>query len=319
MLRSLLISLSKAEWARKAVSQKGIARNAASRFVAGETLEVALLAVKRLNARGINATLDQLGEHTSTPEEAQAATENILDIYPAIEKAGVRANVSIKLTQIGLAVDRVLAAENLFQICKASQNAGSFIRIDMEDSPWVDDTLNLFLEMRQEHGFRGVGVVIQAYLYRSVEDVTRIVQVGGRIRLCKGAYQEPANIAYARKSDVNANYDRLARLLMDAALSTGVGLSEDGKIPPVPALATHDPERITRAKEYARQIGLSPAGLEFQMLYGIRRDLQEQLISEGYLVRVYTPFGTQWYPYFVRRLAERPANLWFFVSNFIKK
>jgi len=319
MLRSFLIYLSQAAWARHIVTRWGFAWRAASRFVAGEELQDAIQAIKTLNSSGIDATLDHLGEHTSNPAEAETATQAILDILQAIDQSEVRANVSIKLTQIGLSVDPDLCARNLQTILEYAQQRGNFVRIDMEDSPWTEPTLNMYRRMLAEHGLTNTGVVIQAYLYRSEEDVAHIAGQGGRIRLCKGAYQEPAEIAFPKKSDVDQNYDHLTEILIDKALQNGAPcLSQDGKTPPIPAIATHDPPRIEHAKAYARQKRLPDNALEFQMLYGIRRDLQEQLVQEGYPVRVYVPYGTEWYPYFTRRLAERPANLWFFLSNLFK-
>lgn len=320
MLRSLLIYLSKAGWARRIVTRWKFAWRAASRFVAGEKVEDAIRAIRELNAKGINATLDHLGEHTTNPEEARRATEDILRAIDAIEVAGVNANVSIKLTQIGLALDKDLCAENLCRILQYATERGNFVRIDMEDSPCVDDTLELYFRMRQECQLTNVGVVIQAYLYRSEQDVRRIVEQGGQIRLCKGAYKEPPEIAFPKKADVDANYDRLAEIIIDAAVQHGAPrLSENGRVPPIPAIASHDPKRLEHAKAYAAKAGLPKQAIEFQMLYGIRRDLQEQAAAEGYPVRVYVPYGTEWYPYFVRRLAERPANLWFFISNFFRR
>jgi proline dehydrogenase len=187
----------------------------------------------------------------------------------------------------------------------------------MEDSPVTQVTLDQVRRMRSQ-GLNNLGVVIQSYLYRSADDVSALAQEGVAVRLCKGAYKEPASVAFPKKSDVDASYDRLAALLLDASLRTGSVLSADSKVPPLLALATHDARRVLFAKDYAQKIGLPKNGLEFQMLYGIRRDLQEQLAAEGYPVRVYVPYGTQWYPYFMRRLAERPANIWFFISNFFR-
>lgn len=319
MLRSLLIYLSKASWARNLVTRWRFAWRAASRFVAGEKLEDAIRVIRTLNERGINATLDHLGEHTTTPDESRRATQDILKALDAIQESGVRANVSIKLTQIGLQLSEELCAENLRTILEYARSQGNFVRIDMEDSPWVDLTLDLYRQM-VDCCLDNSGVVIQSYLYRSEQDVRGLTAQGARIRLCKGAYKEPASVAYPRKSDVDANYDRLAQIMMDAALARGAQpLSPDGRIPPPPAFATHDPKRIAFARAYAEKIGLSRNAIEFQMLYGIRRDLQEQIAQEGYPVRVYVPYGTEWYPYFMRRLAERPANVWFFVSNFFRR
>ena len=319
MLRSFLIYLSKASWARRIVTGWSFASRAASRFIAGEKLEDAIRVVKILNARGINTTLDHLGEHTSTPEEALKATQDIQDIIDTIEDSGVRANISIKLTQIGLKLGEEICAANLKSILEHAKERGNFVRIDMEDSPWVDTTLRLFDKMR-ECCLDNSGLVIQAYLYRSEEDVKRILSYPGRIRLCKGAYKEPSEVAYPKKRDVDANFDRLAGIMVDQAVAIGSPLlSSDGKIPPLAAIASHDPNRLKFVKDYARKAGVPQKGIEFQMLHGIRRDLQEQTIQEGYPVRVYVPFGTEWYPYFMRRLAERPANVWFFISNFFRK
>jgi proline dehydrogenase len=320
MLRSFLIYLSKAAWARRIVTQWAFAWRAASRFIAGEKLDDAIQVVKTLNAKGINATLDRLGEHVTNPEEARQATQEIIQIFQTIDQTGVSANVSVKLTQLGLALSEELCAENVARILECARETGNFVRFDIEDSPWVDATLRLYRKMRFERGFRNIGVAIQAYLYRSEQDIRRLAEERGRVRLCKGAYKEPADIAFPKKSDVDANYDRLARTLVVASKAEGSpALSQDGKTPPLPALATHDEARIKQAKDFARSTGLPKNALEFQMLHGIRRDLQEKLAGEGYPVRVYVPYGTEWYPYFTRRLAERPANLWFFISNFFRK
>jgi proline dehydrogenase len=319
MLRSLFIYLSKAAWARRIVTHWSLAWRVASRFVAGEKLQDAIQVVKALNEKGIEATLDQLGEHTTTPAEAVRATQGILEILDAIQVAQVRANVSIKLSQIGLALDEALCKDNLRQILAYARERGNFVRIDMEDTPWTDITLQLYRELCAE-GFTNTGVVIQSYLYRSEADVRQVAGSGGRIRLCKGAYKEPAELAFPKKQDVDSSYDRLTALLIDLAVQNGSQpISADGRIPPIPAIATHDPARIDFAKAYGEQAGYPKRALEFQMLNGIRRDLQESLAAEGYPVRVYVPFGTEWYPYFTRRLAERPANLWFFISNFFRK
>ncbi len=319
MLRSSLIYLSKADWARNMVEKWSFARRAASRFVAGESLEDGIQAIRTLNQKGINATLDHLGEHTNSQQVAQKAAQSIVEILDNIQQSGVRSNVSVKLTQIGLSVDQDLCKENLVEILTNARRLGIFVRIDMEDSSLVDVTLNLFREMHEKYGLNNCGVVIQAYLYRSEADIRQILQMGGRVRLCKGAYKEPADIAYPKKSDVDANYDRLAKMLIDGALACGAQeLSQDGRVPPITAIASHDPLRLEAARAYADQVGLPKGALEFQMLNGIRRDLQEQMAAAGYPVRIYVPYGTEWYPYYVRRLAERPANLWFFISNFFK-
>ena len=319
MLRSFFIYLSKAGWARKIVTGWSVAWRMASRFIAGETLDEAIKVIKTLNAKGINATLDHLGEHTTNAKEAEKATADIIEALNAIEASGVRANVSIKLTQIGLAVDPGLCQSNLVRIVKHAQSLSNFVRVDMEDSPVTQVTIGIMREMRQR-GFENVGIVIQAYLFRSEADIRELVKDCYTVRLCKGAYKEPASVAFPKKKDVDANYDKLAEILMDGALSKSCEqLSQDGRFPPLPGLATHDELRIAHAKAYAQKIGLPQQAMEFQMLYGIRRELQEQLAAEGYPVRIYVPYGTEWYPYFMRRLAERPANVWFLISNFFRR
>ncbi|HSL31419.1 MAG TPA: proline dehydrogenase family protein [Anaerolineales bacterium] len=321
MLRSFFIYLSKAAWAQKLVTSWRIAWWAASRFVAGETAADAIRVIQQLNGKSINATLDHLGEHTSTVEEADRATDKILTILEEIDKAGVRSNVSIKLTQIGMGLDEEICRQNLVRILEHARKHGNFIRIDMEDTPYTDITLSLYYSMLQR-GFNvsQVGMVVQSYLYRTEADVRRLLEYNVHIRLVKGAYQEPSDKAFPEKADVDANFDLLTKLMIDAACKIEARtISPDGRVPPVPAIATHDEKRIEFAKQYAEKVGLSKDALEFQMLYGIRRDLQEQLVRQGYPVRVYVPFGTHWYPYFMRRLAERPANIWFFVSNFLRK
>lgn len=320
MLRSFFIYLSQAGWARQIVTKWSFARRAASRFVAGETLEDAVTAVEILNGKGIAATLDHLGENTTNPDEARRATEDIIQMLEAIEGSGVRSNISIKLTQIGLALSEGLCAENLRKIVSRADELDNFVRIDMEDSPWTETTIQLYNRVCAEFGTDRVGIVIQSYLYRSEDDVRRIASEGGRIRLCKGAYKEPPEIAFPEKADVDENFDKLTAVLVDLSAERGAPeLRADGRIPPIPAIATHDEARIDFARAYATQKDFPILALEFQMLHGIRRDLQESLAKEGYPVRVYVPYGTEWYPYFTRRLAERPANVWFFLSNLLRR
>ncbi|MFN8382332.1 MAG: proline dehydrogenase family protein [Anaerolineales bacterium] len=318
MLRSFIIYLSKAAWAQNLVTNWGFAWRTASRFIAGTKLEEAMRVVREMNSKGINVTLDHLGEHTNTPEEAQQATD---DIFATLDALGAdpdaRGNVSIKLTQIGLGLDESICAQNLERILARARKNNTFVRVDIEDTPYTDKTINLYYAMR-EKGYENVGMAVQSYLFRSEADTRRMAQDGVRIRLVKGAYKEPPDKAFPKKADVDANYDLLAKILIDASIAFNTQLSKNGRIPPIPAIASHDEKRIAFAKSYAEKAGLPKDGLEFQMLYGIRRDLQEKLAKEGYPVRVYVPFGTHWYPYFMRRLAERPANIWFFVSNFFK-
>jgi proline dehydrogenase len=318
MLRSFLIYLSKAAWAQNLVTSWNFAWRTASRFIAGTKLDEAMQVVHDLNARGINATLDHLGEHTNTPEEALHATDSIFATINAIGSDPTAcANVSIKLTQISLGLDESLCAVNLERILARAKQNNTFVRVDIEDTPYTDKTINLYYLM-VEKDYLNLGMAVQSYLFRAETDTRRLLQDKTRIRLVKGAYKEPPDKAFPKKADVDANYDLLIKLMMDASLANQSKLSADGRFPAIPAIASHDEKRIAFAKQYAEKIGLGKDGFEFQMLYGIRRDLQEQLVKEGFLVRVYVPFGTHWYPYFMRRLAERPANIWFFISNFFK-
>lgn len=319
MLRSFLIYMSKAAWAQRMVTGWSFAWKAASRFVAGSTVQDAIKAVRDLNAKGINATLDHLGEHTSTAEEADQSVKDVLEIIEQVSCCEVRSNVSIKLTQLGLALDENLCSRNLERILECAKKYHNYVRIDMEDTPYTDVTIRLYRQMRHK-GFNNVGMVVQSYLYRTEADTKALLAEDTRFRLVKGAYKEPPNLAFPKKANVDANFDLLTKLMIDEAIKLGAPvLSKDGRIPPIPALGTHDEKRILFGKKYAERVGLPKQAIEIQMLYGIRRDIQDQLASEGYPVRVYVPYGTHWYPYFVRRLAERPANLWFFISNYFRK
>lgn len=320
MLRTLLIMISRWRWARRVVSQWGIAKRMALRFVAGETLEEAIEVVRGINATGMSATLDFLGEDTSTEEEARNAAGTIREVVHQIEHSGVKSNISLKLTQLGLKFDEELCRENLISILQRAKDADMFVRIDMEDSPFLEATFSIFSEMRDNHGFENVGLVIQSYFYRSKEDTQRLLEKNTRIRLVKGAYKEPVEIAFPHKKEVDEAFDEIGEVMIISSTGTnGWAASEDGKWPPITAIATHDEKRVAYAKDAAERAGLSKDRLEFQMLYGIRRNLQEELCHEGYPVRVYVPFGEEWFPYYMRRLAERPANLWFFLSNLVKR
>ena len=319
MLRSFIIYLSTAPWAKKLVTGWSFAWKAASRFIAGEKVEDAIRTIRELNEKSINATLDCLGEHTSTVDEAAQATSQILAVLDEIDHAGVRANVSIKLTQIGMGLDESVCSDNLGRILQRAKEHRNFVRVDIEDTPYTDTTIAIYQAML-ERGFtsRHFGMALQSYLYRTEADAKLLLANKTPIRLVKGAYLEPADKAFPKKADVDANYDLVAKMMLDASLAAGSKLSEDGRIPPIPAIASHDEKRIEFALSYAGKIKLPKESMEFQMLYGIRRDLQDKLAKQGYPVRVYVPFGTHWYPYFMRRLAERPANIWFFVSNFFR-
>jgi proline dehydrogenase len=319
MMRSLFITLSRAAWAQRAITRWGFAQKMAARFVAGETTGQAIQSIRTLNAQGIQATLDHLGENTSSLEAAHLAVEEVLEMLAEIDRSGVSANVSIKLSQMGLTIDPQVCRENLRQLLERARSLGNFIRIDMEDTSLTDATLAAYFWARQQ-GFDNVGVVIQSYLYRSSADVRQILEIQGKVRLCKGAYKEAPQVAYPQKADVDSQYDQLTAQLLAGAVAAGLPRrSSDGRIPPIPALATHDEKRIRAAQAAAQDLKLPKDALEFQMLYGIRRDLQAGLVAAGYPVRVYVPYGTHWYPYFMRRLAERPANVWFIASNFFRK
>lgn len=319
MFRSLFILLSKVRWAQKLIMNIPLARQMAQRFVAGDTLDDAISVIKSLNQKGILATLDRLGEETTTSAEAQSTAKAIQGMIDTIENNHVRSNVSIKLSQIGFTLSDDICLQNLREILDYAKRKNIFIRIDMEDSSCVDKTIRFYNQMRQE-GFDNTGLVIQAYLYRSEKDVQTLLKSATRFRLCKGAYKEPAQVAFPEKSDVDNNYDKITAMLMDASRANGSPAgSEDGRTPPIPAIATHDVKRIEFARAYAEKIGLDRNAYEFQMLHGIRRDIQEELSQAGYRVRIYVPFGTQWYPYFMRRLAERPANVWFILSNILRR
>lgn len=318
MLKLVLVYLSQAKWARRIVQNWGFAKRTAARFVAGETLDEAIAVVQSLQQKGICTTLDHLGENVTSPENAREAADEIIKIITRLRADGVCSGISIKLSQIGLVVDPELCEENLKRIMEKARQAGIFIRIDMEDSSLTQSTLDLFRKVCQGGFAEYMGIVIQASLFRSEADAKDLLAENSKIRLCKGAYKEPRSIAYPRKADVDQNFDRITTLLLDKSLELGSKVSPEGGIPPLPAIATHDQQRVEFTCRYAAQIGLENQGLEFQMLHGIREDLQKDLVDKGYPVRVYVPYGQEWYPYFVRRLAERPANLWFFLSNLVR-
>lgn len=309
-LRHFLLYLSSASWARKLISSMPLASRVAKRFVAGETIDDAVAATKELNQKEMFVTLDFLGESVTNVYEAMDARDEIMRLLRRIDQEGLQANVSIKLSQLGLKLDEQLALDNARIILDCALSYGNKIRIDMEESEVVDTTLDIYHALRYEYGYDNVGVVIQSYLYRSEEDVKGLIAEGAWIRLCKGAYMEPSEIAFPEKSDTDQNYVHLMQMLLSKeAQQKGVYLG----------VATHDQQMIGATIKYVQDNNIAPKDFEFQMLYGIRRDLQEILVNQGFQVRVYVPYGTAWYPYFVRRLAERPANLWFFVSNLIRR
>jgi len=304
VLRQLLIALSRQAWGYRLILSNPLTRGMAWRFVAGEDRLAAIEAVRALNARGIRATLDYLGENVATREEAIAGADEAIAELRAIAEAGVEANVSIKLTQIGLDLGDDFCAAQLGRVLACAHETGNFVRVDMEGSAYTARTLAIVRAARREYSADTVGTVLQSYLRRSQDDVTAMIAEGSRVRLVKGAYDEPATVAYPQKADT----DRAYRIEMEMLLARG----------PYPALATHDEALIGRAQGFAAAEGIDAVRFEFQMLYGVRRDLQERLAAEGYNVRCYVPYGTQWYPYFMRRLAERPANILFLVSNLVK-
>jgi proline dehydrogenase len=276
----------------------------ARRFIAGETVEDAIEAVRRLEARGLYHTLDHLGESVATLEGAEGCTRDYLNVIEEVTRAGIERNISLKLTQLGLDVDRAICVDNLRRILAAGDRNGFFVRIDMESSRYTDATLEIF-ETVWRHSNRNVGVVLQSCLHRTEKDFERVNALGARIRLVKGAYKEPRAVAYRRKADVDAAYVRLARRL----LTEGT----------YPAIATHDEAILGEVKRFAAERGISADRYEFQMLYGIRRDLQASLTAEGYRMRVYVPFGREWFPYFMRRLGERPANVGFVIRSLLEE
>ena len=276
----------------------------ARRFIAGESIEEAIAAARALETSGLTQTLDLLGESVRTMSEADTATRAYLALIDRVVEAGIGRNVSLKLTQLGLTIDRATCVDNLRRILDRGGAHDFFVRVDMEESSYTQVTLDVFETMWQQ-GYRNVGIVLQACLRRSAADAARMNELGARVRLVKGAYKEPRAVAYQRKADVDAEFVEIMRLLLDQGT--------------YPALATHDPEMISAARKYASTRGIGPERYEFQMLYGIRRDLQAQLRDAGHRVRVYVPFGREWFPYFMRRLGERPANIGFVIRGLLQE
>ena len=299
MLKNTLLYMARNESVRKFVMNNRATRGVSRRFVAGEELDEALMATKVLNQQGLHVTLDYLGENVSDEQEARATAQGYTEILERIHDSSADANISIKLTALGLDIGRELCDENLAQILERAKEFPIFVRIDMEGSAYTERTMDITLRIHER--FEHVGTVIQSCLYRSKKDVEQLILQGVRVRLVKGAYKEPKSVAFQVKSDVDRNYVRLMTLLLQRGN--------------YPALATHDEAIIDAACKYSRNNGISPRSFEFQMLYGIRRDLQEKLVEQGYNVRVYVPYGSQWYPYLMRRMAERPATLIFVASN----
>jgi proline dehydrogenase len=277
-----------------------------SRFVAGKTVEEVLTAAAAVNHQGMSCSLDSLGENVHSPQEARQAADVYHRLLDAIEQRHLDANVSVKLTQMGMDLDPELAFSLAAALVEHAAAANTFVRIDMEGSAYTQATIDMVSKLHYGNGNRGrVGVVIQAYLYRSQADIDRLLAEKIRIRLCKGAYQEPANLAFPEKADVDRNFVRLMQSMLPGGVYHGI--------------ATHDEKMIEATRRFAKERGITADEFEFQMLYGVRRDLQKSLVAAGYRVRVYIPFGTDWYPYFMRRLAERPANLLFIARNFLRQ
>jgi proline dehydrogenase len=305
MLRSALLYLSGQQQIFRFVRNNRLAKSFANRFVAGESLDTALAAVTRLNARGITASLDLLGESVHNEVEARAAGRAYVTMLDRIHEQKARANVSVKLTAMGLDLSEDLCVAIMHEILQRAREYQTFVRIDMESSEYTQRTLDLF-EQRLYPAYReSVGIVLQSYLYRTFADVQRANLIKARVRICKGAYKEPETVAYPDKKDVDATYVRCMHELM---------LKGN-----YPGIATHDEAIIKEAKRFAKENDIAPSRFEFQMLYGVRRDLQDKLVREGYRMRVYVPFGTQWYPYLMRRLAERPANVAFLTGSVFKE
>jgi proline dehydrogenase len=305
VLRAGLLWLSEQPRIFRFVRANGLARRLASRFVAGETVDTAVQALRELNAAGISATLDLLGEAVRSVAEARAARDTYLQALDRIKQVGADSNVSLKLTQMGLDIEPQECVENVRAIASRARAHESFVRIDMEGSAYTERTLDHFTQRFHPEFGNTIGVVLQSYLRRTERDVATMIALGARVRLCKGAYQEPADVAFPNKQDVDANYVACMEQLL-----------ERGNYP---AIATHDERIIIHAKTFVTSRGIAPARFEFQMLFGVRRDLQRALRREGYRVRVYVPFGDQWYSYLMRRLAERPANIAFLLSSLVRE
>ncbi len=304
MLRETLVFLSKNKTAKAIVTHAPGARQAARRFVAGETIDDGIKAAHRLNSQGLLVALDYLGEAVHSKEEAAAAADVMIKVVDRIHDEQLNSTISVKLTQLGQDVDEGFLKENVLRLIEHAAKYDVFVRFDMESSAYVQRTLDFFRSLWDD-GHHNIGIVLQSYFFRSESDVRMANALGVRVRLCKGAYVEPPDLAYQAKAEVDRNFVHLSRLLL-----------EGGNYP---AIATHDPKMIEAARSFAKEKGIGPEKFEFQMLYGVRRDLQDSLSKNGYNVRVYVPFGEAWYPYFMRRMAERPANMFFMVNNVFRE
>jgi proline dehydrogenase len=303
MFRQTLLYLSNQPQIFRFVRGNSLAKKFASRFVAGETLDEALAATKALNQKGITASLDLLGESVTNDREARDARDAYIEMLSRIHDQRLNANVSVKLTAMGLDISEDLCVSIMQDVLTRAQQVNSFVRLDMEGSAYTDRTLRLFYDRLYPSFKANVGIVLQSYLYRTKDDVQKAIEARARVRICKGAYKEPASVAYQDKAEVDRSYVACMKDLLDRAN--------------YPGIATHDPRIIEATKAHAKANNIPTDRYEFQMLYGVRRDLQEQLVREGYRMRVYVPFGTQWYPYLMRRLAERPANVAFITGSVV--
>lgn len=308
MLRSLFLLLSESPQLKRWSSESRLAQIAARRFVAGDTIRDAIDAIAEANRQGMTATLDHLGENTESEAQALDATKEYILALEHIAQSGVDSSVSVKLTQLGLDLGTDFCRENVARVAAKAQQVGTYVRVDMEGSDHTDRTLEVLFSLRKD--FNNVGVVIQAYLYRSETDVERLIEAGVPVRLCKGAYKEPPSIAFPEKADVDNNMiDLMHTLLGEKARTNGAWLG----------MATHDKKMIAATKAYAAAHNIPKDAFEFQMLYGVRPGLQREIADAGYNMRIYIPYGTEWYPYYLRRLGERPANIWFILSNLLRR
>lgn len=302
--RSALIWLSRQEGLKDFATSFGFFKKLTTRFVAGENIDEVIPFIRQINSENATASFDHLNESVGSAAEAEQEVLEYLDILAKIDEQRIRSNVSIKLTQFGLGLDPELAYQNARRVVVEAERRGNFVRVDMEDSSVTQVTIDIFRRLRAEFGLNTVGIVLQSYLYRTLADAQELVKLPARIRICKGAYNEPPEVAFPEKKDVDANYIKVMQLLLSSGTYHGI--------------ATHDPKMIDATIEFATREGIGKEKYEFQMLYGIRRDLQHQLVRDGFNVRIYVPYGKHWYPYFMRRLAERPANIWFVMKNLAK-
>jgi proline dehydrogenase len=302
--RSALIWLSRQEGLKDFATRFGFFKKLTTRFVAGETIDEVIPFIRQINSENATASFDHLNESVGSADEAEREVVEYLNILAKIDEQRIRSNVSIKLTQFGLGLDPELAYQNARKVVVEADRRGNFVRVDMEDSSVTQVTIDIFKRLRSEFGLNTVGIVLQSYLYRTLADAQELVKLPARIRICKGAYNEPPEVAFADKKDVDANYIKVMQVLLSSGIYHGI--------------ATHDPKMIDATIEFATREGIGKEKFEFQMLYGIRRDLQHQLARDGFNVRIYVPYGKHWYPYFMRRLAERPANIWFVMKNLAK-